>query len=114
MALIKSDGTVVSKGVEHANTFFKKLVGVMFRKSLEGALIFDMGHEAYDGIHMLFVRVPIDVIFLDPEKTVIDLKTFLRPWTGTAFPRSRFRYVIELPAGTVEKTAIKAGDRLQW
>jgi len=114
MALVKSDGTVVSESVEHADTFLKKLAGVMFRKSLEGALIFDMGHRAYDGIHMLFVRVPIDVVFLDPEKTVIDLKTCLRPWTGSAFPRSRFRYAIELPAGTVEKTAIKTGDRLQW
>jgi uncharacterized protein len=114
MALVKSDGTVISESVEHADTFLRKLVGVMFRKSLDRALIFDMRYEAYDGIHMLFVRVPIDVLFLDPEKTIVDLKTGLRPWIGSAFPRHRFRYAIELPAGTVEKTALKAGDRLQW
>ena len=114
MSLTKIDGTVISANIEHANTFLKKVLGLMFRKSFEGALIFDMGYNAYDGIHMLFVRMPIDVLFLDQDKNVVDVITNLKPWLGSAFPRSRFRYAIELPAGTAEKAGIKAGERLAW
>jgi hypothetical protein len=114
MALTKSDGTIISADIEYADTFLKKLTGVMFRKSIAGALIFDMGYNSYDGIHMLFVRFPIDVVFLGPDRKVVDVRSNLRPWTGSAFPHSRFRYAIELPAGTIEKTALKAGDLLSW
>ncbi len=114
MSLTKNDGTVISANVEQANTFLKKVIGLMFRKSFEGALIFDMGYNAYDGIHMLFVRMPIDVLFLDQDKNIVDVKTNIKPWFGSAFPRSRFRYAIELPAGTAEKVGLKAGERLAW
>jgi uncharacterized protein len=73
-----------------------------------------MGYNSYDGIHMLFVRFPMDVVFLSPDRKVVDLKSNLRPWIGSAFPHSRFRYVIEIPAGTIEKTALKADDLLSW
>ena len=88
MALTKSDGTIISADIEYADTFLKKLTGVMFRKSIAGALIFDMGYNSYDGIHMLFVRFPIDVVFLGPDRKVVDVRSNLRPWTGSAFPRS--------------------------
>jgi len=62
-----------------------------------------MGRETYDSIHMLFVRFPIDVVFLDSERRIVDLKANLRPWLGTDLPESRFRYAIELPAGAIGK-----------
>lgn len=114
MGLTTGDGRIVSADVELADTFVKKLLGLMFRKSFNGALIFDMGRETYDGIHMLFVRFPIDVVFLGPDRRIVDLKANLRPWLGTAFPKSRFMYAIELPAGTVDKVQLKEGEKLEW
>jgi uncharacterized membrane protein (UPF0127 family) len=114
MSLTTNDGRIVTGCVELADTFIKQVVGLMFRKSFEGALIFDMGRETYDGIHMLFVRFPIDVVFLGPDKKIVDVKAGLRPWTGTAFPNSRFQYAIELPAGTVEKYGLESGESLEW
>jgi uncharacterized membrane protein (UPF0127 family) len=114
MSLAKSDGMIVAADVELANTYIKRVVGLMFRKSLDGALVFDMGRETYDGIHMLFVRFPIDVLFLDAEKKIVDAKARVRPWVGTAFPRSWFRYAVELPAGSVEKFSLDVGERLVW
>jgi uncharacterized membrane protein (UPF0127 family) len=105
---------MVAQKVELADTFFKRAVGLMFRKGLDGALVFDMGRLTYDGIHMLFVRFPIDVVFLDGDREVVDVKAGVRPWIGTAFPRARFRYAIELPAGRVEKFSIKPGEKLAW
>ncbi len=114
MSLAKSDGMIVAADVELANTYIKRVVGLMFRKSLDGALVFDMGRETYDGIHMLFVRFPIDVVFLSAEKKIVDVKANVRPWVGTAFPRSWFRYAIELPAGAAERYSLKTGEQLAW
>ena len=114
MSLTAEGGRTISGDVELADTFFKKLLGVMFRKSLDAALVFDMGRETYDAIHMLFVRFPIDVVFLGPDRRIVDLKRNVRPWIGAAFPKSRFRYAIELPAGTIVKTGLKSGEKMEW
>ncbi len=114
MSLVKNDGAEIAANVELADTLPKQAIGLMLRKSLDGALILDMGGMTYDGVHMLFVRFPIDVVFLDGDKTVVDVKADVRPWTGTAFPRARFRYAIELPAGTVKRYGVRAGEKLSW
>lgn len=114
MSLITGDGRVVSADVELADSFLSRAVGLMFRRSFSGALVFDMGRETYDGIHMLFVFFPIDVVFLNPDMQIVDMKSNLSPWIGTAFPKSRFRYAIELPAGTIDKAQLKMGDKLMW
>jgi uncharacterized protein len=114
MSLTAEDGRLLSADVEHADTFLKQIVGLMFRKSFTGALVFDMGRETYDGIHMLFVHFPIDVIFLSPDRRIVDMKTHVRPWVGNAFPKSRFRYAIEMPAGIVDRTGLKIGEKLAW
>ncbi|HTY91823.1 MAG TPA: DUF192 domain-containing protein [Methanocella sp.] len=114
MSLTAEGGRIVSADIEIADSFLSKLLGLMFRKSFAGALIFDMGRVTYDGIHMLFVRFPIDVVFLDPDRRIVDLKENVRPWVGTAFPKSRFMYAIELPAGTIAKVDLKAGEKLEW
>ncbi len=114
MSLLKSDGTVIAENVELADSYLKKMLGVIFRKSLDGALVFDMGRNAYDGIHMLFVRFPIDVVFLSSDKKIVDLKAGVKPWVGSAFPRSRFWYAIELPAGAVDRFSLKIGEQLVW
>lgn len=114
MALTTGDGQIVSSVVELADSYAKQVVGLMFRKSFDGALVFDMGRETYDGIHMLFVRFPIDAVFLGPDRQIVDLKANIRPWIGTAFPKSGFRYAIELPAGAIDKAGLKKGDKLQW
>ena len=114
MTLTAEGGRIVSADVEIARSFLSKLLGLMFRKSFTGALIFDMGRETYDGIHMLFVYFPIDVVFLDADRRIVDVKENVRPWVGTAFPKSRFVYAIELPAGTIGRVGLKMGDQLTW
>jgi len=114
MSLVKNDCAEIAADVELANTLPKQVIGLMFRRSLDCALIFDMGGLTYDGVHMLFVRFPIDVVFLDGDKKVVDVKAGVRPWIGTAFPRARFRYAIELPAGAVKRYGVRAGDKLSW
>ena len=62
---------------------------------------------------MFFVFFPIDVLFLDKAKTVVEVKKDFRPFT---FYRSRKQcsYVIELPAGLADKTRTAKGDKIKF
>lgn len=113
---MKKDGTIVARNIEFASTLFRQVLGLMFRKSIPGdyAMIFDVIWEQYVDIHMLFVRFPIDLVYLDRNKHIVDIRPGLKPWVGFGIPRSPARYIIELPAGTVERTALKVGETLTW
>jgi hypothetical protein len=87
----------------------------MFRrkKSVDYALILELGRVGRKSasIHMLFVFFPIDVLFLDTNKQVVD-KVTLRPFQLNYTPRHAAAYIVELPAGSAEHT--KLGDKLEW
>jgi uncharacterized protein len=116
MAITKDDGSIVAAEVEYADTMFKQIVGLMFRKSVPEsyAMVFSMKRDNREGIHMLFVRFPIDVVFLDKDKRILDIRRNLKPWTGLAFSKKAFRYAMEMPAGAVARASLKEGEKLDW
>ena len=69
-----------------------------------------------NGIHMMFMRFPIDAVFVDREdadgggRRVISVNRSLRAWTGLV-PLVRGAHgVLELPVGTIERTGTVVGD----
>jgi len=63
-------------------------------------------------IHTFFMRYPIDILFVDADNTVLARQT-LAPWRFSRWVR-KSRSVIELPAGTAERTGTVAGDRIEF
>lgn len=64
------------------------------------------------GIWMKDMKIPLDIIWLDKDKKVIYVVKNAGPelsTTTTFEPKSPARYVIELPAGSVQQAAIKMG-----
>jgi uncharacterized membrane protein (UPF0127 family) len=105
--------------VEVAESTLEQARGLMFRDSIpeEYALVFRLhgpawplsallGEYGYQSIHMLFVRFPIDVLWLQGEE-VAQVKT-LAPWTGLGLARADT--VVELPAGAAAD--VEPGDRV--
>lgn len=64
-------------------------------------------------IHMLGMRFPIDVAFLDRDRRVVAIRPRLAPGLRAAAAPSA-HYALELPAGTLEATGTVPGDRLDW
>ena len=62
-------------------------------------------------VHTLFMRFPIDVVFLDWGLKVIDVVEGLRPWRAAG--RRRARAVLELALGEARRRDVRAGDRLK-
>jgi len=64
------------------------------------------------GIWMKDMYVPLDIVWLDSKKKVVHIVTDASPelsTTKTFVPKDPSRYVLELPAGSVQKAGIKRG-----
>ena len=57
-------------------------------------------------IHMFFVFYPIDVLWLNAKKQVVDKKERLLPFTPLARPKSPAKYVVELASGTANNIVV--------
>ncbi len=101
--------------VRVAADFFGNLKGLMFERqeNFDYALIFGLPVETRLGasVHMMFVFFPIDIVFLDAQKKVVD-KATLRPWMLNYTPQTAAKYFVEMPLGTGAGT--KIGDRVEW
>jgi len=101
-------GRVVCARCAVADTPWTRLRGLLGRKGLdpdEGLLI-----RPTNSIHMLFMRFPIDAVFLDADLRVLRVVSDLQPWRMAAARGSKA--VIELPAGTAERVGIREGIAL--
>ena len=91
-----------------------KAIGLMFSKRIhDEGLIFVFDNEGKRDLHMFSVFYPIDVIFLDKKKKIVELKEHFKPFTFyTAQKKSQ--YVIELPDSSIRKSKTKIGDRISF
>jgi uncharacterized protein len=106
----RENGEVLCERCVLADTFWTRFRGLLGRKELaesEGLLI-----RPASSVHTLFMRFPIDVVFLDRELTVLKVRTRMRPWRTAA--RFRARSVLELTAGECERLGLEVGDRLAF
>lgn len=100
---------------EIADTFFSRLRGAMFKSKLERGLILklpDTRSRRGSAIHMFFVRFPMDIIFADSDKRVVDTVT-IDPWK-TYTPKKPAMYVIEMEKGTIQASKTEIGDKLDF
>lgn len=72
------------------------------------AMLFAFPYDARWSIWMKDMNYPIDVVWLDADKQVVYIVENMAPdsYPTQYTPESTARYVVELPAGTVEAKAI--------
>jgi uncharacterized membrane protein (UPF0127 family) len=111
MIAVTCGGVLLGGRIRVASTFGARLLGLMFHKSLpegSGLLL-----APCSSIHMCFMRMALDIVYLDKERRVLGVQKGLKPWRlgraakGTAM-------VLELPAGTLERCALSPGDTLDF
>ena len=110
MRLTKQDGKVVAEPLEIAGNVFTQGLGLMGRAGLpdNGGLLI----PHCNGIHMMFMRFPIDAVFVDKKGFVVKTCKRLRPWIGMVPFVWRADKVAELPVGAIDRYGIKVGDQL--
>ena len=109
-------GTVLGDRIDAADGLWGKFMGLMGRRSLGAGA--GLWLPDSNGIHMMFMRFPIDAVFLGrPEgpassRPVVALRRALPAWTGLV-PFIRGAHgVLELPVGAIEASATALGDEI--
>jgi uncharacterized membrane protein (UPF0127 family) len=103
-------GRIVVARLETAHTIWRQTVGLLGRRELtedEGLCL-----APCNGIHTLFMRFALDVMFLDRAGVALRLAPDVRPWRICG-PVRGARTVIELPAGTISRRQLKIGARYE-
>jgi uncharacterized protein len=99
--------------VEHgrvANNFWTKFRGLMGVRHLpegDGLLI-----AGCDNVHTHFMRMPIDVFYIDDHNCIVDIDPAMKTWR-IGRKRTTAAFVIEAPSGTAMRTQSIVGDKLK-
>lgn len=101
--------SIIANNIIIADKFWTRMRGLIGKRNLkedEGLLL-----APCNAVHMMFMRFPIDVIFLDKDFVVVKIMDNLRPWRTSPIVRGAIQ-VVELGAGSAEKKGINIGDKL--
>lgn len=111
----KSKNKILVNESKICKNIFLKAKGLMFsRKITDKAIIFPFNKEEKWSLHMLFVFFPIDVLWLNEEKEIVDIKENFKPFSIIAKPKEKASYVIELPYNTIKNTNTEIGDKISF
>jgi uncharacterized protein len=117
--------TVLASNVEEGSSLWAKFMGLMGRPSLAAGA--GLWLPDSNGIHMMFMRFPIDAVFLGrptgsgagggaaggQSRPVVALYRDLRAWTGLV-PLVRGAHgVLELPIGVIADSRTEIGDLIE-
>lgn len=100
--IIKNDKIIVANKVEQADSFIKRLKGLMGKPGLapgEGLLL-----KNCSSIHCFFMKFPIDVVYLSADMKVLAVET-IYPWRLGSFVKGA-KHVLELPIGAAGNLAL--------
>lgn len=106
----EATGAVLATEATVARSPWARAVGLLGRSALRAgeALII----PRCNAIHTWFMRMPIDVLFLDREQRVVRLLPHLRPFRLAWHPGAQT--VLELPAGALAQAAVRPGERVSF
>ncbi len=112
MVLNKTRDKVIAQDCKVLYSVLSKAIGLMFSFKPR-PLVFVFDKEQHIHLHMFFVFFPIDVLFLDKDKKVVEIKENFLPFT-VYNPRNKALYVIELPMGSIRSSDTKVGDVIEF
>jgi len=105
----KTKNTILARDAVVAQRLIPRTKGLLDRTTFklgEGLII-----KPCKSVHTYFMLFPIDVLFVNKENKVIRAISNLQPFRVTAIV-FKAAYVIELPAGTLQRTDTVESDLL--
>jgi hypothetical protein len=101
-------GAIVASHLELADSAWTRLRGLLGRGELPAG--HGMRIRPSGSVHMMFMRFPIDVVFVNRDDEVVKTVPGLQPWRFSAARGAHAVY--ELSVGTIERYEILRGDPL--
>ena len=104
---------------EVADSRPRQSIGLMFRESLPDgqAMLFIFEKEDLHSFWMKNMRFPLDIIWINGKKEIVDLKTGVLPCLEdceSLIPAAEASYVLEVNSGFVLRNGIRIGQRVKF
>ena len=100
--------------IKIANTFFSRLMGLMFKKNAKVPLLFEIPEKVNwkerSSIHSFFMRFEIILVFIDESNVVYEIAN-LRPW-NCYIPKKPAKYIVEFDKREFND-CLKIGDEIE-
>lgn len=78
--------------IKLANTYFKKLIGLMFKKNINYGLFFINTNK----IHTCFMKEYIDIYGLNNNYEIVEIRKNIKPWKIIILRKSK--HTLEIPS----------------
>lgn len=119
LTLVKSStDTIITKlDIEIAETSFEIQTGLMYRESMKDnqGMLFVFPNIQERNFYMKNTRFPLDLIFLDHNKTVVSFQENAQPLNENSLPSNALaQFVLEVNAGLAEKWLLEVGDKMDY
>jgi uncharacterized protein len=101
---------IIAHNVIPSYTFWRRLKGLMFRKSLPAG--YAMHIMPCSSIHTFFMKFPLDVLYIDKNNQVVKVSLNIPPGKMEKVVR-KAKSVIEMPAGSIDTESVEVGDQIQ-
>ena len=101
-----ASGRAIVERLDLAANYWSRLRGLQFRAGFPAGQA--MLLVPCRSIHTMFVRIPIDVVFLSAAGEVLEVRQSVRPWRLVLAPHGTHA-VLEMPAGAAP---MNAGDHI--
>ena len=111
LCLRRADGTTQDLRVRVADAFRSRLLGLMLQRRWPADCDALLLTECR-AVHMAFMHLELDVVYLDASGSVVGVVETLRPWRASVAFAREARHALELAAGSVLAWRLHAGDRL--
>lgn len=107
----KTNNNIIVENVIEANTFFKRLKGLMFTKELSPQCALYI--HPCNGIHTYFMNYTIDVLYLDINNIILAIDENMKPGRIGKIQKNAVA-VVELLGGKVKDTGTKVGQTVEF
>lgn len=111
---VETDAGETRFSIEVADDDRERSAGLMFRTEMKDdhGMLFVFERTRRLSFWMKNTPMPLDLVFIGEEGTVVDVLAGEPFSVAPIAPEAPARFVLELKAGTAEKTGIASGDRV--
>ena len=98
------------------DSMLEKATGLMFKKDIaktDTGYVFQFDSDRKIPIHMFCVFFPIDVIWVNKSKEIVDMKRNVLPFSLGVYHKGKASMLVEVPVGTIAKKKLKLMDKLE-
>lgn len=112
-----NDSLIKSLSIEIADDEYQTQTGMMYRKSMANnqGMLFIFPDSQYRYFYMKNTEIPLDIIYVDQNKSIINIQKNAKPFDETSLPsEGPAKYVLEINGGLSTQWNLQKGDKIDF